>query len=145
MRRTFLFFFWVFLGIQVIRVDYDIPESVPENDLIALMNPPEEVANILTKSCYDCHSHKTEYPWYSQVAPFSWWTTHHVAEARMHFNFSKWNEMSQKDLETFAEEAEYEINEDEMPLPPYTWIHSGADLAEGEKEIMIAWLNDVGY
>ncbi len=145
MRRTFFFFLWVFIGIQFIRVDYDLPEHDPDNDLIAVMQPPEAVANILKTSCYDCHSHQTVYPWYSQIAPFSWWTTHHVEEARRHFNFSKWNEMSEKKLEKFAEEAEYEINEGEMPLPPYTWIHEGADLTAEEKNTLIEWLNDVGY
>ncbi len=145
MRRTFFFLLWIFIGIQFIRSDYDLPESDPKNDLIAVMNPPQEVANILKTSCYDCHSNETVYPWYAQVAPFSWWTTHHVVEARRHFNFSKWNEMSEKKLEKFAEEAEYEINEGEMPLPPYTWVHSGAEITEAEKAILFEWLNEVGY
>lgn len=145
MRRTFFFFLWVFIIIQFFRVEYTNPEFKPENDLIHLMNPPEKIANILKNSCYDCHSHQTVYPWYSQVAPFSWWITHHVEEGRRHFNFSKWNEMSEKKLEKFAEEAEYEINEGEMPLPEYTWTHSGAALSDEDKQIMMAWLNDVGY
>ncbi|MGB0391178.1 MAG: heme-binding domain-containing protein [Salibacteraceae bacterium] len=143
MRRTFIFFIWVFIIIQFFRVDYTNPESNPEDDLLVVANPPEEVANILTKSCYDCHSNKTVWPWYSQIAPFSWWTEHHVTEARRHFNFSEWDEMDERHIAKFVEEAEYEILEGEMPLPPYTIMHANTKLTEDEKDILINWLNSL--
>ena len=143
MRRTLIFFVWVFVLIQVIRVDYTNPESKPENDLLAIEKPSEEVANILTKSCYDCHSNNTKWPWYSQIAPFSWWTEHHVSEARRHFNFSEWQDMDRRHKDRFVEEAEYEILEGDMPLPPYTWMHAHTALSEEDKDIMIEWLNEL--
>lgn len=48
-------------------------------------------------------------------------------------------------IEKFAKEAEYEINEGAMPLTPYTRTHSGVDLNDEEKAVMIEWLNNVGY
>lgn len=91
MRRILFLFFLVFLGIQVIRMDYDLPESLPENDLIALTNPTVEVVNIHSKSCYNCHSYTTNFTWYSQLAPLSWVIMNNVIEARRLFNFSKKN------------------------------------------------------
>lgn len=143
MRRTFIFLVWVFVIIQFFRVDYTNPESNPEDDLIAISKPPEAVANILKKSCYDCHSHNTKWPWYSQIAPISWITEHHVTEARRHFNFSKWDEMDDRHIAKFVEEAEYEIFEGEMPLPPYTLMHANTKLTDDEKEILIDWLSSL--
>ncbi len=47
-----------------------------------------EVREVLRRSCYDCHSHETRWPWYAHVAPVSWWVVHDVHEAREHLNFS---------------------------------------------------------
>lgn len=143
MRRTLIFLVWVFVIIQFFRVEYSNPESKAENDLLAVANPPEEVANILKKSCYNCHSNNTKWPWYSQVAPFSWMISHHVKEGRRHFNFSEWNEMDERHIERFVEEAEYEILEGEMPLPMFTFMHANTALSQEQKDIMINWLNEL--
>ena len=50
------------------------------------------VARILEKSCQNCHSERTEWPWYSYVAPMSWLIEKDVREARSHLNLSRWDE-----------------------------------------------------
>ena len=52
-------------------------------------NPPQEVSGILKSSCYDCHTNQTNYPWYNQVAPVSWWLADHIEEGKEHLNFSE--------------------------------------------------------
>src|SRR4051812_24194408 len=37
-------------------------------------------------ACGDCHSDKTRWPWYSNVAPMSWLVQHDVGEGRGQFN-----------------------------------------------------------
>ena len=39
------------------------------------MPVPSGIASILGRSCQDCHSSQTVWPWYSQVAPVSWFVT----------------------------------------------------------------------
>tara|TARA_B100000508_G_scaffold141062_1_gene145772 strand:- start:11655 stop:12053 length:399 start_codon:yes stop_codon:yes gene_type:complete len=129
--------------IQFIRVEYTNPPSKPENDLIAITNPPEEVQKILKSSCYHCHSNNTVWPWYSQIAPASWWIKHHVDEGRRHFNFSEWHEMDARHVERFVEEAEYEVLEGDMPLPPFTLMHKGTKLTEQQKDVLITWLSSL--
>ena len=85
---------------------------------VARTNPPEtsplqipaDVEPILQKACYDCHSNKTKWPWYSGVAPLSWWIVDHVNEGRRELNFSEWNaipaEKRAKKFEEIAEEVE---------------------------------------
>ena len=48
-------------------------------------------AAVLERSCRDCHSNDTRWPWYSNVAPVSWWVIDHVDHGRSHLNFSDWS------------------------------------------------------
>ena len=110
-------------------------------------NPPEpsplktstEVETILQKACYDCHSNKTKWPWYSRVAPLSWWVIDHVEEGRDELNFSAWDSMSPKKRSKKLGELVEEVEEGEMPLPSYTLMHSEAKLTPQEIKILADW------
>ncbi len=78
----------IFLGIQFFRIDKTNPPINEEMDFIKMTNPPIKVGTILKTSCYDCHSNESSYPWYTNVAPFSWWVKHHINEGRENLNFS---------------------------------------------------------
>ena len=60
--------------------------SSPSGDVAA----PPQIQAILTRTCYDCHSNQTRWPWYSRVAPVSWLIVHDVTVARKEINFSEW-------------------------------------------------------
>jgi hypothetical protein len=113
---------------QFIRIDTQNPPIEADKDFIVATKAPEEVAMILKAACYDCHSNTTLYPWYSQVAPVSWWVKDHVNEARHELNFSEWFSFTEKRKAKKLEEAIEEVEEGEMPLSSYTWIHSSAKL-----------------
>src|SRR6266852_9179455 len=49
---------------------------------------------VVERSCQNCHSEKTEWPWYSYVAPVSWLMEKDVHDARSHMNLTLWNEYS---------------------------------------------------
>ena len=49
-----------------------------------------ETRAMAVASCFDCHSNETEWPWYSNIAPFSWRIQSHVDEGREVLNFSQW-------------------------------------------------------
>lgn|GEM_PF-3768818 len=43
---------------------------------------PAMLKSILQRSCYDCHSNNTSYPWYNKyMQPVTWVPDHHVQEA----------------------------------------------------------------
>jgi hypothetical protein len=48
----------------------------------------------LVRACGNCHSNHTDWPWYSHVAPVSWWITQHVREGREKLDFSDWERYS---------------------------------------------------
>ncbi|MDD7887051.1 heme-binding domain-containing protein [Flavivirga sp. 57AJ16] len=99
--------------------------------------PNTEVAKILKAQCYDCHSNKTTYPWYTEVAPVSFWIGHHIEEGNEHFNVSKWDTYNDKKKDHKLEELVEEVEEGEMPLSSYTWMHGS--ITQEEKEALIAW------
>jgi len=76
-----------------------------------------DTRELFYQTCKDCHSHETDWPWYSHVAPFSWLIRHDVDEGREHFNVSLWG----INKENEGNEAAGEIREGEMP-PWYYFI-----------------------
>ena len=122
------------VGIQFIPVDFSKPKSKSENDFIAITKPSEETANLLRSACYDCHSNESVYPWYSKIAPVSWFLKSHVNEARKHVNFSEWGTYSEKEKDILLTDCSDEIEDGEMPLFTYTWMHPDARLDEEKTE-----------
>jgi hypothetical protein len=103
---------------------------------------PPEVRAILERSCYDCHSRKTRWPWYSRVAPFSWLVAYDVAEAREHLDFTAWDHYDAKDRRKHLDEAWEEVEEGEMPLWFYLPLHPDARLGDEDLEILRRWATE---
>ena len=99
--------------------------------------PSVQVASILKENCYDCHSDQTQYPWYAEIAPVSYWLADHIADARDEFNVSKWKSYSVKKKDHKLEEVIEELKEGNMPLDSYTWVHG--DLPEDDKVLLLQW------
>src|SRR5215216_3654983 len=73
------------------------PVSDPSAALEAHVQIDPKVGAILKRSCYDCHSNNTRWPWYSNVAPVSWFVIDHVNEGRRDLNFSEWGTYTRND------------------------------------------------
>ncbi|WP_034046104.1 heme-binding domain-containing protein [Wocania ichthyoenteri] len=106
-------------------------------------NPPENVKLILKKSCYDCHSDVTRYPWYNNITPINYWLASHVKDGKKHFNVSKWEGNSVKRKDHKFEELIEMVEAKEMPLNSYTWTHSEAKLTEVQINEVINWAKKV--
>jgi len=61
-----------------------------KNDISTVLQVPEDVKEIIKTSCADCHTNNTKFPWYSEIAPVSWYLAQHVNEGKEHLNFSEW-------------------------------------------------------
>ena len=125
--------------IQFFRIDKTNPTIIQENDFISITNPPENIKNLLKTSCYDCHSNESTYPWYTNVAPISWWVKQHINEAREELNFSEWGTFTEKRKKHKLEEVYEEVEEGEMPLKSYLIAHSEAKLTTEQKNELVAW------
>ena len=126
--------------IQFIRIDKTNPPIDKRIDFITLTQPAAEVKGILLTSCYDCHSNETKYPWYTNIAPVSWWMKNHVNEGREHLNFSEWGNYTVKHQQHKLEECIEEVHEGEMPLSTYTRMHKETALSPAQQEQLNAWI-----
>lgn len=95
------------------------------------------VERVLRRSCFDCHSNETKWPWYSGVAPSSWLVVRDVNEAREELNFSSWKD-PKGELRT---EICEKVREGEMPLGIYLPLHAEARLTEADKTLLCRWAN----
>ena len=134
-KRTWVLFFVIdlFVVIQFIPVNRDNPEVTGEIDV------PEDVMVILQKSCYDCHSNETIWPWYSYIAPASWLIARDVHEGREELNFSEWTSYSEKQKRHKRKECGEEVEEGEMPLWFYIPLHKEAEMLPKDIETIVSW------
>lgn len=129
----------ILIVIQFIPVDKNNGGYESLDTFIAETKPSEQVAKILKSSCYDCHSNQTNYPWYAQIAPISFWINDHVTNGKKHLNFAHWEQYSTKRRDHKLDELIEEIEEGEMPLDSYSFIHQDANLTNAQKEALLIW------
>jgi hypothetical protein len=98
-----------------------------------------QVAGIIDRSCADCHSNKTRWPWYSNVAPVSWFVIDHVNHGRSHLNFSEWGRLNKGEAEDMLEEMCEEVEAGAMPLSSYTPLHPGSKLSPQDVKVLCDW------
>jgi Haem-binding domain len=103
------------------------------------LNPPPEVAAIFKRSCMDCHSNHTVWPWYSYVAPMSWLVERDVHRGRVHMNLSDWDQYTFKQREKLLADIASAVKNREMPLPQYTLVHRQAKLSDAETDVVYGW------
>ena len=129
----------VLIIIQFFPIDKTNPPADPAKDFITLESPPENVKAMLKASCYDCHSNHSVYPWYTNIAPVSWWIKGHINNGRKHLNFSAWGDYKQKRKDHKYEEIVEFVEEKRMPILSYTWGHPEARMSEEDREVMVSW------
>lgn len=130
----------VFLVVaQFIRPSHVNPPSDPAKTLVANAQVPPNVESIFERSCYDCHSNKTVYPWYNNAAPVSWLLARDVTGGRHELNFSEWGTYTQKKKLRRLKGICEQVKEGDMPLWFYLPLHPRAKLSEADKAAICAW------
>lgn len=132
-KNIAIFLVFLLLAIQSIRIDKTTEPLNPATDFMALTSANAEVANTLKIACYDCHSNQPTYPWYTNIAPVSWWIKHHINEGSHHLNFSIWGTYKDKRKHHKLEECIEMVEEGEMPMSSYTLMHGDAKLTDAQK------------
>jgi hypothetical protein len=128
-----------FLAIQLVPVHRENPPVDPAKTIFATATVPANIHAIVQRSCKDCHSNETRWPWYSKVAPVSWLVANDVKEARHELNFSEWGTYSEKRKDHKLEEICDQVRDGGMPDAKYTWIHRDAKLGQEERSAVCAW------
>jgi hypothetical protein len=135
-KRISLLFAFVVLGMQFVPAA-TTPKTSPTTGthVAEVINP--QVGAILDRSCQDCHSMRTTWPWYSRVAPVSWIVSKHVSEGREMLDFSAWaNQPPSPDERMLICDA---VSDGRMPLPEYSVVHRNAKLSKRDVELICGW------
>ena len=133
----------VLVVIQFIKPAKNTSTGQTADDMNVIYPIPDSVNKILDKACYDCHSNNTRYPWYSSFQPVAWWLNDHINEGKEELNFSEYGKRTLAKRAKKLKKIAKEVEEGEMPLSSYTWIHNEARLTEQEKKIVIDWANNL--
>jgi hypothetical protein len=124
------------VGAQFVRVD-GIGNNPPERYVV---KAPPEVEAILRRSCFDCHTNETRWPWYARIAPPSWLVLRDVKKGRARFNMSEWEDDDKEAQQLDMENAWDQIEAGDMPPWFYLPMHPTAYLTDKEKAILKSWL-----
>ena len=142
-RGALVGFVGLILGIQLIRPARTNFSAEPSRALEATVPVPPQVETVLRRACYDCHSDLTQWPWYSNVAPISWFLVDHVNGGRRHVNFSEWLPRDTKDPTEFAQQKFHsicrQVQTHAMPLTSYVLLHPAARLSQGDIDTICRW------
>ncbi len=141
LRNILVGFGIVMVMLQFVQPTRNLGFAEGKEDISVALNVPVEIKSFLQKSCYDCHSNATVYPWYTNIQPLGLWIQHHVDEGKQELNFSTFNLYSPKKKAHKMEEIIEMVETNEMPLNAYTWIHKEAVLNAADKSALLLWAN----
>ena len=141
LRWLLLIVVGLFVILQFIRPAKTNPPSDPSQALEAHVQSDPKVSAILERSCIDCHSNKTRWPWYSNVAPVSWFVIDHVNHGRSHLNFSEWGSYDKRRQGQLLNQMCGEVKGGAMPLSSYTPLHPGSKLTMQDVSVICEWVS----
>jgi hypothetical protein len=129
----------VVLSSSAIHPDGYVKQSQAGAVMVSDLRMPADVRALVKRSCADCHSNQTVWPWYSYVAPMSWLVERDVRQGRDHMNFSRWPEYSLQQQQKVLADVASALKNREMPLPQYALMHREAKLSDAEIDIIYRW------
>jgi hypothetical protein len=124
---------------QLVRPARTNPPTDSSRTMMAVTHLPPDVQSVLERSCRDCHSHDTRWPWYSNVAPVSWLVIDDVNHGRRHFNYSDWAQYDRGKVPQLLHDICDLTRKGEMPLSIYLWMHPDARLTDQDVSTLCTW------
>ena len=134
--KIFFFILIIFILLQFIP----IKQENKDVDVSMELKAPDSIIKIFKKSCFDCHSNETKWPWYSSIAPISWSIISNVNTGRQWLNFSIWETYTKKE----KAKKLYEIFKAvyiKMPPSEYMFFHKDSILEPNERKAIRDWTN----
>ena len=138
-RKIIIVLAILFLAIQFIRPARNTGMADATTDITHFVHVPDTVLNLLKKSCYDCHSNHTEYPWYTNINPAGLWMQNHIDDGKKAINFSDLSSFNKKKLDHRLGDIAQQVEKHDMPLSSYTLIHTYAKLNDAEIKLLKDW------
>jgi heme-binding protein len=132
MKRLFKRFVLVLIALLVV-IQF-IPVSKTNPPVTREVRWDSAVSRALAqRSCFDCHSNRTTWPWYVRIAPASFFMANHVEDGRRDLNFSEWDKPQRSGLD----DVKREVDDGDMPVWSYLLLHPEARLSAAERTQLI--------
>ena len=129
---------WILASVFVHPLSHQ-PSGRAGAPLLRGADVPPSVVSVFGRACVNCHSEKTQWPWYSRVAPVSWLVENDVKHAREHLNLSRWDDLQQVDQRMLLTAIATVIENHEMPPHRYVALHAEAKLSSEDSIRVIEW------
>ena len=139
LKRPAISILFVLVVIQIFQPARTNPTIDPKREIHANLTVDSAVASVFQRSCNDCHSHRTVWPWYSHVTPVSWLLVSDVNQGRKALNFSEWATYRPEEQQKQLSEICKEVSEGEMPGLSYTLMHRHAKLSTDDVTTICGW------
>ncbi|MEP6795540.1 MAG: heme-binding domain-containing protein [Saprospiraceae bacterium] len=139
-RKILIGLIIIFIAIQFFHPAKNLSDD-RKYDIRTKYTVPADVDTIFVKACNNCHTNKTDYPWYVNIQPVAWWLANHVSEGKQKLNFSTFTSRRIAFQNKKFEDIIENVKEKEMPLPSYTWLglHPEAKITDAERKLIIDW------
>jgi len=129
----------ILLGMQFIPSPCNCGEAEGPLDVSHVVGVTPEVKGILERSCYDCHSNHTRYPWYVRINSVGLFLSQHIVRGKEALNFSDLSRLSKRRLKHKLQSIAEQVETGEMPLASYLWMHPQARLSEADIKTIKGW------
>ena len=129
---------YIIVGILILLQFIPAKIENPPIDRSLEIQAPAEVMSVFKRSCYDCHSNEVKLPWYSKVAPASFFVKSHVDLGRKWLNFSTWKSYTEEEKEKKLKGI-FRTVYAAMPLASYIAMHEDAKLSKEEIHLLREW------
>ena len=129
----------VLVLIQFIQPARNKNSAGSSTDLTRTMDVPQNIQNILTIACYDCHSNNTNYPWYAKVQPFGWLLAKHIRNGKAEINFNEFGSYSLRRQISKLNGIAKSVENETMPLRSYRLLHKNARPPGEDRKLLTDW------
>jgi hypothetical protein len=133
-----VFGLWILASVLVHRLPHDVSDRSGAPLLTGAEIGPS-VSDVFNHACINCHSEKTRWPWYSNLAPASWLIEGDVKRARSRLNLSRWDGVDTAEQRALLTAIATVIENHEMPPHRYVMLHPEAKLSADASAQVIEW------
>jgi hypothetical protein len=133
LKQAVIVFVVVFVVAQFVRPQHGNPPTDERRTIQAHMGTTSPLVAVLDRSCGDCHSNNTAWPWYTEIAPLSWLMASGVAEGRKAVNFSEWSAYPPSAQRALLSASCQDATDGKMP-GPYTILRPATRLSTQDIE-----------
>ena len=137
LKQAVVVFFVVFAAAQLVRPERANPATDASRTIQAHVGTTSGLVAVLDRACRDCHSNATVWPWYTEIAPASWFMAYGVTKGRQAVNFSEWATYPPDAQRTLLSASCQDASDGKMP-GPYTLLRPETRLSAQDVETICA-------